>query len=332
MTFTPPPGLTKWPPVEQWTETEWACWLSQHQWTPEQIANYLDRDRFLYGVGFTAHGARATPENAYDPGVRWLYKPTPKGVSLHATRHSGVSNILWGGAVGGAKSMTARWEAIAECLFSGSDHYRAIIVRRELEELRRTHLDAIEGEAYKICDAIGEPKLIKVTNQPPVATFLATGAKILFGHAAAPGDELKYLSESYDLFVGDEATQLQWKQVVGIAGRLRNDPKHHRVPRMILTTNPGGPSHQPCVDHFITKTVKREDNPGYRAEDYLYIASCLYDNPFLMSETGDFSIYERRLFMYEPRRRAQLLTGDWSAIVDQFFPNYDPTLHVRAIA
>lgn len=330
--FLPPAGFTKWPPVAQWTEIHWAHWMTQRGYTHEEIAQYLDTDRFRYGVGFTASGERAVPHNAYEPGVRWLYLPVPKAVALHATRDSGIPNILFGGAVGGTKSTAARWEAISGALFSGSDHYRALIIRRELEELRRTHLDAIDPEARTLCEAMGDDKAIKVTVQPPVATFLRTGAKILFGFAAAAGDELKYLSENYDLFVGDEASLLQWKQIIGIAGRLRNDPKLHSVARMILATNPGGPSHSQCLDHFITKCVTLDQHPGYRPEDYMYVKSVLFDNVFLMSPDGDFWQYEKRLLAHEPERRRQLLEGDWNAIVDQFFPSFDPDVHVRALA
>ena len=330
--FVPPPGLTKWPPVLEWTEVEWSCWLTQHGWTPEAIAQYIDHDRFVYGIGFTPAGERAGAHNAYEQGVKWLYKPVPKSVLLHATRHSGVPNILFGGAVGGTKSTAARAEATSECLFSGRENYRAIVIRRELEELRRTHLDAIDSEAKKICEALGDEKAIKVTSQPPVATFVRTGAKLLFGFAASPGDELRYMSENYDLFIGDEASLLQWKQIIGIAGRLRNDPKINSVARMILATNPGGPSHQDLLNHFITKTVSKEDNPGYVAEDYCYIKSVLFDNPYLMSARGDFWEYEKRLLAHEPERRKQLLEGDWAAIVNQFFPSFSPSQHVRSIA
>lgn len=332
MKFVPPVGLTTWPPVEQWTEVEWACWLTQHRWTPEQIAQYLDHDRFAYGVGFTPTGERAGPYNAYESGVTWLYKPTPKGVTLHATRHSSVPNILWGGSAGGTKSKSARWEAISECLFTSRDDYRAIIVRRELEELRRTHLDDIDLEADKICRALGNTKAIKVTSQPPCATFNVTGAKIIFGHCQNAGDENKYLSEDYDLFVGDEATQLLWKQIVGIQGRVRNDTKINRIGRMILTTNPGGPSSEECVNHFILKNVSLKKNAKYKPAHYQFIQASLYDNPFYMDADGTYDTYETRLYMYDNERRRQLLEGDWSAIVDQFFTSYDPSVHIRAIA
>jgi hypothetical protein len=328
--FVPPAGLTKWPPVLQWDEVAWSTWLTQHGWSPEKIANYIDNDRFRYGIGLTPSGEKAGPHNAYETGVKWLYLPVPKAVLLHETKHTGIPNILFGGAVGGTKSTAARAEATSECLFSGKENYRALVIRRELEELRRTHLDAIASEATKICEALGDDKAVKVTAQPPVATFLRTGAKIVFGFAASPGDELRYLSENYDLFIGDEASLLQWKQIIAIAGRLRNDPKLNTVARMILATNPGGPSHQDLLNHFILKNVSAEENPGYLASDYTFIKSVLYDNPFLMSDLGDYWEYEKRLLAHEPERRRQLLEGDWSAIVNAFFPNFNPEVHVQA--
>lgn len=335
MIFLPPPGLTRWPPVEQWLEPEWACWLTQHGWTPEQIAQYLDHDRFAYGVGFTANGGRAYPHNAYDKGVTWLYKPTPKGVTLHRTREAGTaSNILWGGSAGGSKSMSARWEIISQCLFAERDDYRAIISRRELEELRRTHLDKIGVEADRINKLLGwkDSNGIKVTSQPPVATFNTTGAKAIFAHCKDPDDHRKYLSEDYDIYVGDESTEMLWQQIVGIQGRVRNDTKLNRIGRMILTTNPGGPSHNEHVRHFILKDITLEENERYDPADYLMIQARLSDNAFYMDDDGSYKTYEKRLWMYEPERRKQLLDGDWSVIAHQFFQDFDPIRHVRAIA
>ena len=314
-----------------WTEVLWSGWLTQHGWSGEQIAHYLDHDRFAYGVGFTAKGARAEPHNAYETGVTWLYRPTPRGVTLHQTKHSGISNFLWGGQAGGTKSYTLRWEAIRECLFTTYEDYRAIIVRRELEELRRTHLDAIDLEARKICEALGNDKAIKVTTQPPLVRFELSGAKIIFGHCLNAGDENKYLSEYYDLFGGDEATMLLWKQIVGIQGRVRQDTKTGRIGRMLLTTNPGGPSHVECVEHFMTKTGPRVAmNKKYRPENYQFVASRLADNPYYMDADGTFATYETRLWMYEEARRKQLLEGDWSVVEGQFFGSFNPDQHVRA--
>lgn len=331
--FLPPVGWTAWPPVNQWTELHWSCWLSQHGWTPEQIAHYLDHDRFFYGVGFTPKGERAYPHNAYEIGVKWLYKPTPKGVTLHATRNieSGVTNIMWGGSAGGTKSYSGRWEVITGCLFTTFDDYRGIITRRELEELRRTHLDDITTEARRINEALGDKDAVKVTAQPPLATFTRTGAKIVFGHCKDSGDEEKYLSDDYDIYHGDESSQMLWKQTVGIQARVRQDTKTGRIGRMILTTNPGGPSHPDLIRHFITKDITREENYKYRPEAYQFMQAALFDNPHYMDADGSFNTYETRLWMYEPQRRKQLLDGDWSVHVGQFFDTFNPGQHVRSL-
>jgi phage terminase large subunit len=304
--------------------------MSQRGYTSDEIKQYLEHDRYEYGVGFMPTGDRARAHTAHEDGVKWLYIPTPKGCTLHETRHMDIPNTLWGGSAGGAKSMSARWEAIAECLFSGHDSYRAIIVRRELEELRRSHLDKIEVEAKRICEAMGNDKAVKVTSQPPVATFNTTGAKIIFGHAAEDNSELKYLSEEYDLFIGDEATLLRWKQITGIQSRVRNDTKTNRRGRMILTTNPGGPSHQECVDHFIAKSVTKEKNAMYRPDAYRYIPSSLFDNVHLMDSDGSYDTYSARLWMLDGDRRQQLLDGDWGVVVNAFFPSFNPSVHVQA--
>lgn len=318
--------------MKEWDDEHWAHWMLQRGYTPLETAQYLEHDRYAYGVGFTSASERARPHNAREQGVTWLYRPTPKAITLHETRDSNdVTNILWGGAVGGAKSTASRWEAIAGCLFSEREKYRAIIIRRELEELRRSHLDNIDIEAEHMRRALGDGKAIKVTSQPPCATFERTGAKIIFAHASIDSDVLKYLSEEYDLFIGDEATLLKWKHITGIQARVRNDTKTGRVGRMILTTNPGGDSNAECIEHFITKTVSLEKNERYDPAQYKFIPASLYDNVYLMDADGTFSSYEARLYMLEPERRRQLLEGDWGAIVNQFF-KFDPTTHVRAIA
>lgn len=319
MTFTPPKGTLLWPAVETWTDLHWRRWLQGHDWTAAQITRYLKRDRYEYGVGILGDGTLATTAQAAE--ATWLYHPTPKGVTLHA---SAVPNTLWGGAAGGSKSYGARWEAI-RCLLRFED-FRAIIIRRELEELRRTHLDKLEREVQRVNAAAGK-KLLTLSKQPPALICESTGSKILFGHVNSLGDEERYLSEEYDLFIGDEATRLLKNQIVGIAGRLRNNK--HRLSRMILTTNPGGPAHRYCVTHFIEKNVAPEDNPRYDPKDYAFITARLYDNPFLMDPDGTYTNYEKRLYAYDVDRRRQLLEGDWSAIVGQFFGEFSEAGHVR---
>lgn len=331
--FAPPKGLTAWPPVSAWTDAHWTHWLKGHKWKAADITQYLDHDRYAYGFG-VLNGGLATVKDAKHPGAIWLYRPTPKGCTLHANR---LANLMWGGSAGGTKSFSARWE-LWRCAFDPmfadrpEGGYRAILARRELEQLRRTHLDKFDREARRICLALEDDRAIKVTTQPPVVSILATDAKIICAHAHNKGDEEKYLSEDYDDFVGDEASWLLPDQITGFQGRVRNDTKNGRVGRMMLTTNPGGPSHDFIVQHFITKTVSRLDEPKYDPDDYTYQQASLYDNPYYMDADGTYTTYEKRLSMYKVQRRQQLLDGDWSTVVGQFFESFDSRLHVKRAA
>jgi hypothetical protein len=243
--------------------------------------------------------------------------------------HHWHPNKLWGGSAGGSKSYSARWEAIRSC--DSIEGFRCIFIRRELNELQRTHLDKIEKEIAAINRIRGGKERIKLTKVPALTTFTDTDAKIVWGHCQNKGDEEKYLSEDYDLFIGDEATRLLRTQIVGVAGRLRNDTKRNRSARMILITNPGGPAHDYCVSHFLTKLVDPADNPKYDPADYVFIQSSLYDNPYYMDADGTYTTYEKRLYAYAKERRLQLLNGDWTSVVGQFFAAFTEPTHVAVL-
>jgi len=321
-TFTPPPGLDRWPPVQLWTDAYWHHWLKQHDWSVARIQQYLDRDRYDYGFGLLKNGTLADHTN-HDQAT-WLYHPIPLGVSLHASL---VANLLFGGSAGSTKSTSARWQlwrrAFDEIFASRVDQpYRALIARRELEQLRRQHLDKFEHEAKRICLVLGDEKAIKVTQQPALVTVQRTGAKIVGAHAHAPGDEEKYLSEDYDDIVIDEATRLLPDQLIGIQSRVRSDPKLGIIGHSYWNTNPGGPSHDLCVRYFLTKNVTPEENDGYDPNDFAFIRARLYDNPYYMDADGSYTTYEKRLKMYRKARRRQMLDGDWNAVVGQFFESF----------
>src|SRR5689334_1777968 len=87
--FTPLGGPeAEWPPVEEWTDDMWRHWLREHnkykflrQWSEAEITQYLDVDRYLYGLSFQRH--KTEPP-------WWFYKPAPIAVPFHAAK---VPNI-----------------------------------------------------------------------------------------------------------------------------------------------------------------------------------------------------------------------------------------------
>lgn len=332
------PGGTdiEWAPVEEWDDRLWAHWLAQHnkypflrQWSDPAIAQYLDVDRWKYGL----HLQRSAKEERW-----WLYRPTPIAVPFHAAKER---NILFGGAAGGSKSHSARFDAYMHCF--GIPGFRAIIMRRTFEELQRNHLDKAKTESQMVNNYFGARVMDFVEGRHEL-TFRnhpeGKESKIIFGHCQNLGDEDKYLGDEYHAFYPDEMATFLRKQIIGVQGRLRSSirwadgTKTYRVrPRSGGTSNPGGAQTLWLKDEYIDRNVNkvREINPRYKPEQHVFIQAMLYDNPYYMDPDGTYTDYEDRLFAYDPERRRQLLLGDWSALAGQFFPEFSVHRHVASL-
>lgn len=318
----------EWPPVEEWTDRYWESWLKGHNnypylrhWTDEEVTQYLLVDRFKYGFGAKPPGSNE---------FHWFYNPTPIACAYHSCK---VPNILFGGAVGGSKSYSARWDAYRHCFTL--PEFRAIIMRRTFEELERDHIDHVKMEEAKFKDFFGKPVFRYVGDRHEIIIDVhgsGRWSKIVFGHCQNPGDEKKYLGPHYDAFYPDEMATFEKSQIVGIGGRLRTKIRGV-IPRMAGTSNPGGAHTLWLKDFFIDKlTAKiREENPRYDPNEYHFIQAMLWDNPYYMDPDGTYTTYENRLFNYDPERRKQLLMGDWSALAGQFFPEFSEHHHFKVL-
>jgi phage terminase large subunit len=308
--FTPPPPDAAWPPVAAWQARHWETWLAQHGWTPDQIAQYLQRDRYRYGFGL-----RRSAKDAWT----WWYLPIPAAVPFHATK---TPNVLYGGAAGGGKSHAARWDAYRHCW--AVPGCVALIMRRTHQELKRNHMRFVAREADALNRWFGDTVLEWVPTEFELRVR-PTGSVLLFGHCQNPGDEERYLSDEYDVYYPDELATFLPEQVLGVASRLRSTKPGLR-PRLAATSNPGGAQTLWVRRYFIDRSVTPEENERYRPEDWTFIPARLYDNPYLMDPDGTFATYEDRLYARGELRRRQLLEGDWDALVGQFFPEWSPRL------
>jgi phage terminase large subunit len=334
--FPPPGGLSEWPPISDWTDAQWAHWLRAHnaypflrQWSEEAITQYLTVDRYRYGLGFRPPNTPATAP------ITWFYTPTPIAVPFHSSK---TPNILFGGAAGGSKSHSARHDALRHCF--AIPEFRAIIMRRTHEELKRNHLDNARVEAARINawfthhGAKFDPIQVVPSEHEIRVNVHGDGreSKIVFGHCQNEGDEEKYLGDAYDAFYPDEMATFTKKQIIGVAGRLRTN-KRGVIARMGGTSNPGGAYTLWLKEWFIDKNSEKilQENPRYRPDRYEFIQAMLYDNPYYMDPDGTYTNYEERLFAYDPERRKQLLLGDWDALSGQFFPEFSKSKHVAEL-
>lgn len=303
------PSGGEWPAVPRWDAAHWSAFLQQHGWSDTEAHQYYYYDRFTYGFGLRRHEA----EN-----FRWFYLPVPRAVDFHAAK---TPNLLYGGAVGGTKSTTARWDAYRQCW--AIPEFTAIIMRRTHQELKRNHMKFVARESKRINDFLGKEVMEWVPTEFELR-FKHNGSVILFGHCQNEGDEEKYLSDEYDAFYPDEMATFLKAQILGVASRLRSVVRDNirLIPRLGGTSNPGGAHTLWMRDWFINRQLSEEDaadNPRYRPDEYLYIHARLYDNPYLMDPDGTFTTYETRVYARGGARAKQLINGDWSVISGQFF-------------
>lgn len=319
---SPDGGL--WPPVPDWHFDHWHSFLSQHGWSEREVRQYFDYDRFTYGFGLQRE------EDPEDAPFRWFYLPVPRAVDYHASK---TPNLLYGGAVGGTKSTSARWDAYRHCW--AIPEFTAIIMRRTHQELKRNHMKFVARESRQINKFLGKDIMEWVPTEFELR-FKHNNSIIIFGHCQNEGDEEKYLSDEYDAFYPDEMATFTKQQILGVASRLRSVTRDgiRLIPRLGGTSNPGGANTLWMRDYFINKQLSEEDaldNPRYNPDEYAYIHARLYDNPYLMDPDGTFTTYENRVYARGGNRAKQLLNGDWSVITGQFFEEWEDARHVARL-
>ncbi len=213
----------------------------------------------------------------------------------------------YGGARGGGKSWALRRKLVGLCLrYPG---IKCLIIRRTYDELADNHVGPFLTEYGP---------LLSYNDGEKMLSFYC-GSTIKLGYCSSDRDTLRYQGREFDIIAIDEATQLSEFQFKTLSACLRGVNDFPR--RMYLTCNPGGIGHYWVKRLFIDK-IYRE---GERAEDYNFISALVYDNPSLMRADPD---YVRQLEALPEKLRAAWLYGRWDVFEGQFFPEFDPKVHI----
>lgn len=310
-----PDGYRAWPGAGTWDQAWWGAWLRGQGWADPAIVQYL-RARARLTISVTKGQGKSAETTV-------LYAPTPMGVRFH---ESACPNLLFGGAAGGAKSYTARWDAYRRLLTVPG--CRLLLLRRKFTELVDNHLNDAQREVAWMA-GLGVPiRYLKDERRVVVEQPGQAPSWLRFGHCEHEGDEDQYLSSEYEAVYPDEAATFSKKQVMGVASRLRT-ALPGILPVLRCTSNPGGAQTLWLKAWFIDRTVTVEEDPFYHAEDWGFIQSRLYDNPYLMDPDGTWTTYAKRLSSLGPERARQMLDGDWDAIAGQFFGEFRRDFHVQ---
>mgnify|MGYP001589018497 FL=1 len=223
-----------------------------------------------------------------------MYEPDP---ALHQDEFhaSTTPNVLALGTRGTGKSLQLRMDAILRCLLV--PNFQALIVRRTMPELRKSHLVYIEYEM----------KLLGGIFLRTVSTAkFPNGSSIVFAHCETEADILNFLSSQYGFIGFDELSTFTLNQFLQISAACRapTDAPYQAVVR--AGSNPLGVGAEWMKTWFVTKTVRLEDFPDYNPDDYQMIFSKLEDNKHL-----DHERYANRLKNLPDHVRRAWLLGEF---------------------
>ncbi len=237
------------------------------------------------------------------PGV-----PNPKQKEFFASH---TKYTAYGGARGGGKSWALRRKLVGLCLrYPG---ICCIIIRRSYAELEGNH----------VIPFLREYGVLMRYSEGEKTFYFENGSVIKLGYCSSPRDSLRYQGQEFDIIAIDEATQLREEQFEIFKACLRGVNPFPK--RMYLTCNPGGVGHAWVKRLFVDRNFHRGESP----DDYLFIPALVYDNPALTESSPD---YVRQLETLPEKLRKAWLEGSWDVFEGQFFPEFDPSIHVRKIA
>jgi hypothetical protein len=258
--------------------------------------------------------------------VKVDYVPTEKQRLFHECP---ADICLYGGAAGGGKSMALLWEAFAACIETpGTD---AMLMRRTYPALEKSLiLESIKLFPRSFCE-YHEAKR-RWTIKPPGAT---AASHLWFGFCERDVDVYTYQSAQWSFLGIDESTHFTGFQILFLFSRVRSILPNAR-PRMRLTTNPGNVGHGwhkqffkiGVVEPYKTWRPKMEsiNHPSLTPPSRCFIPATVYDNKPLME--SDPQYVARLESLPTKAMRDMLLYGKWDVFAGQFFPEFNPDVHV----
>ena len=141
-------------------------------------------------------------------------EPDCNQVAFHT---SNTPNLLALGTRKTGKSLCMRWDVIIRCLtFPG---FKALIIRRKLTDLRKSHLIFIGAEAKKVGANYRQTTLDVIFTHPGQADSI-----IQFSHCENDSDLNNYLTSEWDYIGFDELSTFTLEQFLKICAASSSAP------------------------------------------------------------------------------------------------------------
>ncbi len=236
-----------------------------------------------------------------------LYATWPHQERFH---QSNAKNVLALGTRGTGKSKMLRWDAIIRCMMF--PNFRALVLRREMPQLRESHLVHIGAEMAQLG---GESKGYVYLSTTHTAKF-PNGSAIVFAHCETPADVMNFLSSEYGLIIFDELSTFELDQFLKISAAARAPENVGYIALVRCGSNPIGIGADWMYSWFVDKDVDKVQFPFYNPAKFEMQFSTLADNPSLniveYTETlQNLPEHMRRGWLYGERVQEGVYFGDF---------------------
>lgn len=260
--------------------------------------------------------------------IKWPYYPQPGSQTELwnlLNPYSEVTYIGFGGPRGGGKSFGMRSFFATIC---SQMPLHAVIVRQELEDLKRNHIEPMKEELRAFIDR----KIIRYNGQNKEFIF-PNGSKLGFMYCKTDADLNRFQGLGIDLLGLEEAGQFTQNQMAYMISSVRKSPiaasseeKVFYPPRVLFTFNWGGPGHkylrrifwdgqdQPHIGKKGDKSVY--NIPHENPDDYRFIFAPFDQNKALQEEDPN---YQDKLRLLSDKLQKAYIDGDPDAFTGTFF-------------
>jgi hypothetical protein len=227
-------------------------------------------------------------------------------------------DVLYGGAVGGGKSMALLAYALRACVrYDGLQVYWFRCTYPELD----TSVIKLLTLKFGFAKALGARWVAS-----KYELIFPNGSILRLAHAKNVQEATSLRSAEFQLLILDERTTIPPDVVELLYTRIRSGADGVPVLGIRSATNPGGPGHSAVLTEYIRATDYgqneiSEDRYGRRR---IFIQSKLTDTPQLMNDGA----YLKSLMGLPEIQRKALLDGDWESTPGQMFGELTKDRHV----